>query len=106
MSSIEADGLLRLMNQQHQQNRGDIDTLKVGQERLGKEMTSLTSEISGGVKVLKFIGWTILAMFAGLTVWFASLEVRGKLSDNKPLPGVSSSQKPPADAGLPYALPR
>lgn len=101
MGSVEADGLLRLMNSQHSQNRGDIEGLKSGQERLGREMTSLTSEISGGVKVLKFIGWMILAMFAGLTVWFASLEVRGKLSDNRPPSTVSSSHKQPQDAGIP-----
>jgi hypothetical protein len=94
MSSIEADGLLRLMNQQHLQNRGDIEELKKGQGALRDDLTSLTSEIAGGVKVLKFIGWMILASIAGIGLWFASLEARGKVAETHPS-AVSSTQKAP-----------
>lgn len=92
MGSVEADGLRRLMDQQHQQNRGDIDELKRGQADLTKEVTTLAGEVSGGVKTLKFLGWLIGVVIAGLGLWFASLESRGKISDNKPPAAISSSQ--------------
>lgn len=99
MGSIEADGLLRLMNQQHQQNRGDIDDLKAGQITLTHSLTTLTGEISGATRVMKFIGWVLLALIAALGVWFTSLEVRGKMSEAKPPSVVSSQQPSPEDAG-------
>jgi hypothetical protein len=93
MGSIEADGIYRLMDQQHQQNRGDIEKLQKGQAKLTEEVTSLAGAINGGVNVLKVIGWLFLAVVAALGVWFASLEYRGKVSDNSSHSAVSSTQQ-------------
>lgn len=101
MGSIEAEGLLRLMGSQHLQNRGDIDDLKKGQAELREDMTTLTGEINGIGKTLKFIGWLLLAFMSGMGIWFASLEARGKISDNKPPAVVSSTHNPPQDAEIP-----
>jgi len=101
MGSIEADGLLRLMTANQAQNRVDIDALKKGQDTIKDDMATLTGEISGGVKVLKFIGWVIVVAMTGLGVWFASLEARGKVSDNKPPAALSSTHPQPTDATLP-----
>jgi hypothetical protein len=94
MSSVEADGILRLMEAEHLQNRGDIKALQEGQALLTKTMTSLVGEISGAARVLKFLGWLAVAVIMGLGVWFASLEARGKVSDNRP-PSAVSLQKAP-----------
>jgi hypothetical protein len=101
MSSIEADGIYRLMNQQHAQNRNDIDALKSGQITLTSSMDKLVGEIGGATRVLKFIAWVIMAFIAALGVWFASLEARGKVAIEKPNAGVSYSQ--PQDSSLPPA---
>lgn len=100
MSSIEADGLRALMATQHSQNRGDISELKAGQEKLEtgqkelrNDLTELTSEITGGVRVLKALGWIIGVAITVMGIWFASLEARGKIADNRPA-GVSSLQAP------------
>lgn len=101
MGSIEADGLKALMDQQHRQNRDDIESLKEGQkeltqgqQELNHALTNLSGEISGATRVLKFLAWLIMAVFAALGLWFTSLEVRGKVADNRPGIGVSSSHQP------------
>jgi hypothetical protein len=107
MGSVEAEGVYKLMAQHHDQNQGDIRTLKDGQTKLTEtvttlsgEMTTLVGEISGGLKVLKFFAWVIGTVLVGLGVWFASLEVRGKVALAAPL-GVSSVQPMPQTAHLP-----
>ena len=97
MGSTEADGLLRLMNAHHAQNRDDIEALKQGQAHLATEMSNLGGQISGATVVLKVLGWIIGLGMTGLAIWFGTLEARGKMSKIDPSV-VSSTQNPPQDA--------
>lgn len=106
MGSVEAEGLKALMATQHKQNRDDIEKLQSGQEELTKSLTTLTGEISGATRVLRFFAWLVMAMLAALGIWLTSLEARGKVSDNKPPAAVSSYQSPQQDAARPYLPPR
>lgn len=92
MSSAEAAGLKALMDANHAQNRGDIAALQLGQIEMTKTITLLIGAISGATKAAKFIGWVIIAAIGALGLWFTSLEVRGKIADNKPPWAVSSMQ--------------
>lgn len=105
MGSVEADGLKALMDANHQQNRGDIEALKNGQltlavqvSSLATQMASLAGSIDGAVKVMKLLGWIVLAVIAALGLWFTSLEVRGKIAQIKP---AVYSQQVPQDAQIP-----
>ena len=104
MGSTEADGLLRLMNAHHAQNRDDIEALKQGQSHLGTELSNMASQMSnfagqmsGATRVLRVLAWTIGTAILALGIWFGTLEARGKMSKIDPSV-VSSTQNPPQDA--------
>lgn len=99
VTSAEAAGLANVMSANHAQNRTDIEDLKDGQSLVKNEvagvklqLASLVGAFNGVKGTLRVLAWIFGIFLTCLGLWFASLEFRGKVSDNKPPTGISSSQ--------------